>query len=59
MKVVLRDKIIALSACEEQLGRSHSSNLTAHLKALKQKEEIIPKKDRLQEIINSGLKSIR
>ena len=61
MKVVLRGKLIALSAYikrKKKLEKSHTSNLTAHLKALEQKEEIIPKRNRQQEII-SGLQSIK
>ena len=38
MKAVLRGKLIALSASKKTLERAHSSSLTAHLKALEQKE---------------------
>jgi hypothetical protein len=38
MKAVLRGKFIALSAYIKKLERSHTSNLTTHLKALEQKE---------------------
>jgi hypothetical protein len=54
MKVVLRGKLIALSAYikrKKKLEKSHTSNLTAHLKALEQKEEITPKMSRHQETI--------
>ena len=50
-KAVLRGKFIALSAFIKQLERSQTSNLTAHLKALKQKEANTLKKSRLQEIV--------
>ena len=36
MKVVLRGKFIALNVYIEKCGKSHTSNLTAHPKALKQ-----------------------
>jgi hypothetical protein len=38
MKVVLRGKLIVLSAAKKKLQRAHTSSLTAHLKALEQKE---------------------
>lgn len=50
MKVVPRGKFIALSDSIKLLERSHTSDLTEDLKALKQKEEIIPKSSQ-QEII--------
>ena len=51
MKAVLKGKFIALSAFIKKLERSHTSNLTAHLKALEQKEANTPKRSRQQEII--------
>ena len=51
MKLVLSEKHIALSAAEKKLERAYSSSLTAHLKALEQKEAISPKRSRQQEII--------
>ena len=41
MKVVLRDKFIALSAYNKALGKSPKSNLTVLLKVLRQKEKIL------------------
>jgi hypothetical protein len=38
MKTVLRGKLIALSASKKKLERAYTSSLTAHLKALEQKE---------------------
>ena len=38
MEAVLRGKFIALSAFIKKIERSHTSNLTAYLKALGQKE---------------------
>jgi hypothetical protein len=38
MKAVLRGKFIALIAFKMKLERHHTSNLTAHLKALEQRE---------------------
>jgi hypothetical protein len=58
MKVVLRGKLIALSASKKKLERPHISSLTAYLKALEQKEGNTPKRSRRQEI-NSGLKSTK
>ena len=37
-KAVLRGKLIALSASKRKLERAYTSSLTAHLKALEQKE---------------------
>ena len=37
MKAVLRGKFIALGASKKKLERTHTSSLTAHLKALEQK----------------------
>jgi hypothetical protein len=51
MKAFLRDKLIALSAAKKKLERAYTSSLTAHLKALEQKETNSPKRRRLQEII--------
>jgi hypothetical protein len=57
MKVVVRGKLILLSASKKKLERTYNSNFTAHLKALEQKEANTPKRRRSQEIIKSGLKS--
>jgi hypothetical protein len=38
VKVVLRGKLIALSASKKKLERAYTSSLTTHLKALEQKE---------------------
>jgi hypothetical protein len=51
MKTALRGKLIALSAPKKKLERAYTTCLTAHLKALKQKEENSPKRNRWQEII--------
>jgi hypothetical protein len=59
MKVVLGGKLIALSASKKKLKSVHTSTLTAHLKALEQKEANSAKRSRLQEISNSGLKSTK
>ena len=48
MKAVLRGKIIALSASKKKLERAYTSSLTAHLKALEQKEANTPKRSRWQ-----------
>jgi hypothetical protein len=48
MKAVLRGKLIALSASKKKLERAYTSNLTAHLKALEQKEANSPKRRRRQ-----------
>jgi hypothetical protein len=52
MKVVVRGKLIALSASKKKLERAYSRSLTAHLKTLEQKEANTPKRSRWQEIIN-------
>jgi hypothetical protein len=51
MKAVLRGKFIALSALIKKLERSYTNNLTAHLRALEQKEASSPKRSRRQEIV--------
>jgi hypothetical protein len=51
MKAVLRGKIIALNASKKKLERAYTISLTAHLKALEQKEANSPKRSRWQEII--------
>ena len=38
MKVVLRGQFIALSAYIKKVKKAHTSDLTAHLKALEQKD---------------------
>jgi hypothetical protein len=48
---VLRGKLIALSASKKKLERAYTSSLTAHIKALEQKETNTPKRSRWQEII--------
>jgi hypothetical protein len=50
-KVVLRGKLIVLSASKKKPERVYTSSLTAHLKALEQKEANIPKRSRQEEII--------
>jgi hypothetical protein len=51
MKAVLREKVIAMSASKKKLVKPYTSSLTAHLKALKQKEANSPKRRRRKEII--------
>jgi hypothetical protein len=51
MKAVLRGTFIALSTFIKKSGRSHISNLKAHLKAQEQKEAKTSKRSRWQEII--------
>ena len=51
MKAVLRGKFIALSALVKKLERSYTKNLTAHLRALEQKEANSSKRSRRQEIV--------
>jgi hypothetical protein len=51
MKVLISRKLIALSATKKKLEREYISSLTAHLKALEQKEANTPKRSRLQKII--------
>jgi hypothetical protein len=59
MKAVLRGKLIALSASKKKLERAYTSSLTAHLKALEQKEANAPKRRRHRKQSNSGLKSTK
>jgi hypothetical protein len=51
MKAVLKGKLIGLSASKKKHKRAYTSNLTAHLKTLEQKEANTPKRSRWQEII--------
>jgi hypothetical protein len=44
MKAVVRGKLIALSASKKKLEKTYTSSLTAHLKALEQKEANTPKR---------------
>jgi hypothetical protein len=56
MKAVLKGKLIALlSAFKRKLEGTYISSLTAHLKALEQKEETTSKRIRLQQIIYNML----
>ena len=55
MKAVLRGKLIALSSAKKKLERAYTSSLTAHLKALEQKEADIPKRVDSRKLPNSGL----
>jgi hypothetical protein len=56
MKAILRGKLIALSASKKKLERAYTSSLTAHLKALEQKEANTPKRSRQEEIIKLSVK---
>ena len=56
MKAVVGGKLIALSASKKKLKRAYTSSLTAHMKALKQKEATTPKRSRQQEIIKPNRK---
>jgi hypothetical protein len=56
MKAVLRGKFIELSALVKKLERSYTNNLTAHLRALEQKEANSPKRSRRQETVKLGAK---
>jgi hypothetical protein len=57
MKVVIGGKFIALSASKKKLKRAYTSSLTAHLKALEQKEANMLKRSRWQEIIKPNRKN--
>jgi hypothetical protein len=46
MKAVLTGKLTALSASMKKLEITYTSSLTAHLKALEQKESNTPKRSR-------------
>jgi hypothetical protein len=51
MIAVLRGKFIAISVSRNKLVKSHTSDLTAHLQVIEQKEPNIPKRSKWQEII--------
>jgi hypothetical protein len=51
IKAVVTGKHIALSASKKKLERAYTSSLTAHLKALEEKEANTSKRSRWQEII--------
>ena len=59
MKAVLRRNLNALSASKKKWERAYTTSLTAHLKALEQKEGNTPKRSRQQEIINLRFKSTK
>ena len=42
MKAVLREKSIALNVCIKNMEKAHTSDLTAHMNALGQKEATHP-----------------
>ena len=47
----VRGKLIALCASQKKVERAYTSSLTAHLKALEQKEPNKPRRRRRQDII--------
>jgi hypothetical protein len=49
MNAMVRGKLIVLSASKKKLKRAYTSSLTAHLKALEQKEANAPKRSTSQE----------
>jgi len=51
MKVVLREKLIALSVSIKKQEKAYISSLTAYVKSLEQKEANANKRSRHQEII--------
>jgi hypothetical protein len=51
MKAVLREKLIALRTSKKNLEKTYISSLTAHLKALEQKEANKPMRSRQQLLI--------
>ena len=60
MKAVLREKFIALRAYIKKVEKSHTSDLTAHLKVLEQKEADAPRRNtRKKKKSNGGLKSVK
>jgi hypothetical protein len=46
MKVILRGKLIVLGASKKKLERANTASLTAHIKALEQKEANSPKRSK-------------
>ena len=52
MKAVIRGNVIALHAFIKKYVILHTSNLTLHLKVLKQKEANTLKRSRWQEVVN-------
>ena len=59
MKVMLRGNFLSLSVYIKELGRSHTSNLTEHLKTLEQKQKLHQKGVNGRKKLNSELKSIK
>ena len=59
MKAVLRGKFIEWSSFMKKLERSYTSNLTAHLKALEQKEANTLKGSKEQEITKIRVESTK
>jgi hypothetical protein len=54
MKTALRGKFIALRVFVKKLEKSYTNNLTAHLRAVEQKEVNLPKRSRRFEIVKLG-----
>jgi hypothetical protein len=54
MRTVVRGKLISLGASKKKLKRAYTSSLTAHLKALEQKQANTSKRSRRQKISNLG-----
>ena len=51
MKAVLRGKYVTLDAYIKKVKKAHSIGLTEHLETLEQKEAVLPRRSRRQEII--------
>jgi hypothetical protein len=51
MKVMVRGKLIALSASKKKLDKAYTSSLTTHLKAIEQKEANSPTRSRWRKVI--------
>jgi hypothetical protein len=56
MKTVLRGKVIELSVLIKKLERSYTMKLTAHLRAIEQKDTNTPKRSRRQKIVKLRVK---
>ena len=59
IKAMVTGKLTALSVSKKKLERSYTSKLTAHLKALEQKEAIEPRGVDSRKLSNSRLKSTK
>jgi hypothetical protein len=53
MKVILGEKLIAMSVSKKKLEKAYNSSLRSHMKSVEQKEANLLKRSRQQKIIKN------